>query len=161
MRKRSVVVISFVSALAVAAIGGSVGTATAPSGPVPTGRHVRVASNVHHDVSPALRDLRPDPTTISRAHPALRVPGAPQRVIHARDTSGRPTVPPAIPSPVANFDGISASGSAPPDTQAAAGPTQVAEMANTRFAVYGKTGAVLLGPENTNTIWSGFGGGCQ
>src|SRR5213595_2180165 len=84
MRKRSVVVIPFVSALVVAVAGGSVGTATAAPGPVRIGRHVRVAPNAHHDVSPPLRDLRPY-RAISRAHPALRVPGAPQRVVHARD----------------------------------------------------------------------------
>src|SRR5438034_248255 len=123
MRKSSIVV-SVVAALVVAVMGGFVGTATAGSRSVATGRRVRVAPNVRHDVSQPLRDLRPDPTTISRAHPALRAPGAPQRVIHARDTSGRPPAPPTIPSPIANFDGISASGSAPPDTQAAAGPTQ-------------------------------------
>ena len=160
MRKSSIVV-SLVAALVVAVMGGFVGAATAGSRPVATGRHVRVSPSVRHDVSPPLRDLRPDATTISRAHPALRGPGGPERVIHAPDTSGRPPAPPTIPSPIANFDGIGASGSAPPDTQADAGPTQVAEMANTRFAVYSKTGTVLLGPENTNTIWAGFGGGCQ
>ena len=94
------------------------------------------------------------------AHPALRVPGKPEREISVPDSSGhglRPTIPP----PIANFDGISANGSAPPDTSAAAGLTQVAELVNTRFAVYNKTGGLLYGPVNTNTIWSGFGGGCQ
>jgi hypothetical protein len=32
---------------------------------------------------------------------------------------------------------------------------------NTSFAVFDKTGKVLLGPAATRTLWSGFGGGCQ
>jgi hypothetical protein len=35
------------------------------------------------------------------------------------------------------------------------------EVANTNLAVYSKSGTALLGPENTNTLWSGFGGGCE
>src|SRR5439155_10414476 len=29
------------------------------------------------------------------------------------------------------------------------------------FEVFSKTGGVILGARNTNTLWSGFGGGCQ
>src|SRR5439155_14960410 len=113
----------------------------------------------HRDVSKPLRDMEPS-TTPGRAHPALHVPGRPQRLVRSRDTSGH-TAHPRIPSPIANFDGISANGSAPPDTQGAAGTTQFFEMANTEIAVYSKTGSVILAPEKTNTLWSGFGGGCQ
>src|SRR5207244_11515991 len=34
-------------------------------------------------------------------------------------------------------------------------------MANTEIAVYTKSGGVIIAPEKTNTLWSGFGGGCQ
>jgi hypothetical protein len=34
-------------------------------------------------------------------------------------------------------------------------------MANLQMAVYDKSGTLLLGPVNNNTIWAGFGGSCQ
>ncbi|HEX6539436.1 MAG TPA: hypothetical protein VF155_09670 [Candidatus Dormibacteraeota bacterium] len=49
----------------------------------------------------------------------------------------------------------------PSDSTGAAGTTQYVEVVNSQIAVYNKSGGLLLGPENTNTLWSGFGGGCQ
>jgi hypothetical protein len=34
-------------------------------------------------------------------------------------------------------------------------------VANLEIAVYSKTGAVLLSPRPTSTLWAGFGGGCE
>jgi len=51
---------------------------------------------------------------------------------------------------------------APPDTNGAVGATQFVEWVNTAFAVFNKTtGAVVSGPFAGNTLWQGFGGGCQ
>jgi hypothetical protein len=51
---------------------------------------------------------------------------------------------------------------APPDTNASVGTTQVAEWVNESFAVFSKsTGALVYGPAAGNTLWAGFGGGCQ
>src|SRR5438093_12257342 len=115
-------------------------------------RHVMVSVNVHHDVSAPLRDLKPSPG-LSRAYPAKRVPGPPGPVVHARDTSGQHGLP-RIPAPSVNFDGITANGSAPPHTQAAAGATQYFQMANTEIAVYTKSGGVIIAPENTKPLCS-------
>jgi hypothetical protein len=60
-----------------------------------------------------------------------------------------------------NFDGVAANGSAPPDTNGSAGTTQFVEWVNTEFAVYDKTGRLLLGPVLGNTLWSGFGPPCE
>ena len=71
-----------------------------------------------------------------------------------------------------SFDGIGESftgpngtysvGSVPPDTDMATGTTQVVSLDNTGFAVFNKTtGAVLLGPLNTNTLWSSLGSGSE
>ena len=88
----------------------------------------------------------------------------------ARNTSGTtPTSPltaplasPLIPSASTSFDGIGdICRCVPPDNEVAAGPTQVVEVVNSDLAVYSKSGSVLLGPEGTNTLWSGFGGGCE
>jgi hypothetical protein len=50
---------------------------------------------------------------------------------------------------------------APPDTNGAVGPNNYVQLVNTAFAVFDKAGHALYGPVPTNTIWSGFGGGCQ
>ena len=160
MRRSLVVVSSMVAVLVLAAIVGTTVPAGAKVRSTPPGHGVVVTPNVHHDVSAPLRDLKPS-TTRGIAHPALRVHGGSGLVVHAKDTSGGKPPSPHIPSPIANFDGISANGSAPPDTSAAAGLTQYVELVNTKYAVYSKTGSLLFGPVNTNTLWSGFGGGCQ
>ena len=52
--------------------------------------------------------------------------------------------------------------SAPPDTNGAVGATQYVQWVNTSFAIFNKsTGALIAGPTAGNTLWSGFGGGCQ
>ncbi len=52
---------------------------------------------------------------------------------------------------------------APPDTVGAVGATQYVQWVNTYFAVFDKaTGAIASGfPKPGNSIWAGFGGGCQ
>jgi hypothetical protein len=50
---------------------------------------------------------------------------------------------------------------APPDTNGAVGPNHYVQTVNTDFAVFSKSGTPLYGPVPINTLWSGFGGGCQ
>jgi hypothetical protein len=51
---------------------------------------------------------------------------------------------------------------APPDTEGTVGATQYVQWVNTSFAVFNKsTGTLIAGPTAGNTLWSGFGGGCQ
>jgi hypothetical protein len=82
-------------------------------------------------------------------------------MVYAPDTSGTAVGPLRIPQPSANFEGIDAKTVSPPDSSGAAGLTQYVEMVNARFAVFSKVGLPLLGPVNTNTLWAGFGGGCE
>ncbi|PYR02705.1 MAG: hypothetical protein DMG00_28265, partial [Acidobacteria bacterium] len=75
------------------------------------------------------------------------------------------------PATVASFEGIGQGftgpagtftvNSAPPDTNGAVGPNHFVETVNTDFAVFDKSGSPLFGPVPINTLWSGFGGGCQ
>ncbi len=67
-----------------------------------------------------------------------------------------------------NFDGLGqgqygfAVQYIPPDTNGTVGATQYVQWVNASFAVFNKTtGALVLGPVTGNTLWSGFGGGCQ
>ncbi|HZP17365.1 MAG TPA: hypothetical protein VFB00_05335, partial [Terriglobales bacterium] len=52
---------------------------------------------------------------------------------------------------------------APPDTNGAVGATQYVQWVNESFAVFDKsTGTIVAGfPKAGNSIWSGFGGGCE
>jgi hypothetical protein len=143
-----------------AAVAGTV-QATAARAP-----HHRVVQSfaVHHDVSPPLRSIRPLHDR-GRVHPVrhARVTTRVGRVVNSPDTSGlRHPLIRNIPPTSADFaGGGDTCGCQPPDTQGAAGPTQYVQLINLSLAVYSKTGSRLLGPESTNTLWSGFGGGCQ
>ena len=60
------------------------------------------------------------------------------------------------------FDGLGVSRFAPSDANGAAGTNQYVQWVNVAFAVFDKTtGAVLYGPTNGNTLWTGFGGPCE
>jgi len=49
-----------------------------------------------------------------------------------------------------------------PDSNGAVGATQYVQSASSSFAVFDKsTGAVVLGPANTNSVFAGFGGACE
>src|ERR1039458_4398236 len=49
----------------------------------------------------------------------------------------------------------------PPDNDGAPGTTQYVQYINTTYAVYDKSGNMVLGPLNGNSFWSGFGGACE
>jgi hypothetical protein len=51
--------------------------------------------------------------------------------------------------------------SAPPDTNGAVGPNHFVQVVNQSFAIFNKSGTPVYGPVPTNTVFSGFGGGCQ
>ncbi|MDX1503867.1 MAG: hypothetical protein R3325_16030, partial [Thermoanaerobaculia bacterium] len=61
-----------------------------------------------------------------------------------------------------DFEGINnVNGVLPPDTEGTVGPNHYIQVVNLSFAVYDKTGTLISGPVNTNSLWSGFGGPCQ
>ncbi len=142
--------------------------ATAPPAPVVTG--ATVSSPVAMDVSAPLTKLpekHEDAREKKEKHPAKPVPRP------GAGTSGTPsaTTAAAAPATSANFEGVGQGfsgpsgtfsvSSAPPDTNIAVGPNHVVEMVNSSFAIFNKSGSPLYGPVAINTLWSGFGGGCQ
>ena len=67
-----------------------------------------------------------------------------------------------IPVPIVSFDGNSnLCGCSPPDPNGAVGPNHVVTMSNLHYQIFNKTGTSLFGPAANNTLWAGFGGGCQ
>lgn len=68
----------------------------------------------------------------------------------------------SVSSTVANFAGITnRNGVLPPDTTGDVGPNHYVQFVNLSLAIYSKTGTLLYGPTNGNTIWSGFAGTCS
>jgi hypothetical protein len=133
----------------------------APSKPI-------VIRPLAHDVSPPLRDmLNSAPFVIPsgqsilplRLTPALPGSNAPLGKDPVLQTQVLPLV---NTTPGLDFDGVSANGYAPPDTNGSVGLTQFFQITNVEYAIYDKTtGALLLGPALIHTIWNGFGGDCD
>jgi len=65
------------------------------------------------------------------------------------------------PDPDLNFAGIgNVDGVLPPDTEGAVGPNNYVQVVNLSFAVFDKSGNMISGPANTNTLFSNAGGAC-
>src|SRR5579864_3069537 len=139
----------------------------AQSGPT-TIRH-----DVHHDVSLPLSEMikHAPPASLARrrVEPMRRIPLPPGLEAAQQDPVIQVgTVPPPTPPVTLGFEGLGngqygfSVTSAPPDTEGTVGATQYVQWVNTSFAVFNKsTGALIAGPTAGNTLWSGFGGGCQ
>jgi hypothetical protein len=69
-------------------------------------------------------------------------------------------LPPVVANQGVSFDSIAADGWIPPDNNLAVGLNQIGEVVNSDFAVYSKTGALLVGPTNLPTLFASIGGLC-
>ncbi len=131
---------------------------------------VEVVYEVHHDLSPPLRDIESVPRQegpprvipLGRPHPAPANPILPDPVL--QESVGLAVATTAV----HNFDGLGNGvfgftvDAAPPDPNGAVGATQFVQWVNESFAVFEKsTGALVHGPVTGNTLWKGFGGGCE
>jgi hypothetical protein len=116
------------------------------------------------DISPALRDIPVAPIPYGKEWivPIGRIP-RPAAVTKGPDAVAHtPTAESVITALKLNFDGQSANGVAPPDTNGAVGLTQYVQWVNLQYTVYDKnTGAVVGGPFPGTHFWAGFGGPCQ
>jgi hypothetical protein len=120
---------------------------------------------IKHDQSAPLRTIEPKDVKKSKTiRVEFRFPNrsgssGPDSVVQGSNPASQ-TAPVALNA----WQGLSADNSLPPDPNAAVGPNNVVEIVNQQFAVYSKTGAKQYptsGQADTNTIWSGFGGGCE
>jgi hypothetical protein len=125
-----------------------------------------------HDVSPPLAELppaaKPHPGE-KKKHVEREIPGPAASGTDAAVQKRGPTrlAPVAGGSFTGVGNGLTGPGgtmrvdAVPPDVNGAVGPNHYVQVVNESFAVFDKTGAVLYGPVPTNTLWTGFGGGCQ
>lgn len=152
--------------------------AAAPRGkaPNPLAGHPAFGPEVicahYSDVTPPLRDMAParlpehEPFEDEEIHEVPNRDHFPARGVR----EGQPVDPvvqssngrEAMPAPLANFAGQpNVVGYIPPDTQGDVGPNHYVQWVNVTFAVYSKTGELLLGPIPGNTLWQGMGGPCD
>jgi hypothetical protein len=144
-----------------------------PAGAGPPKRTKDPEESVHNDVSPPLRSLAAGPVP-NRQQKRAKVDHPlplPQAAASADPVVQSATGAAAAPALGLSFAGLGQGfsgpagtffvNSAPPDTNGAVGPNRYVEVVNESFAVFDKSGTAVYGPVPTNTLWSGFGGGCQ
>ncbi len=166
-RRRTVgVVVALVGLLAAGALfvlPAAFATPAAPSG-VQVLRNPEVRTAVHSDTSPPLRSMRPLVGGMYKIqdndNPAIAKPGVKSNGID--QVIQRALGPLAMPTPIVNVDGqYNENGPLPPDTNGDVGRNNYVQIVNSMFAVYDKSGNLLYGPVNINTLWQGFGGVCE
>ena len=140
----------------------------------PGQRSPEVSFSQHNDSSPPLFLMPPAPREFRYEDHEVKMvplprPGPPsavsaERIVQAQHALGQPLAPTAG----LNFDGVGQGFGAytvccaPPDTNGDIGPNHYVETVNLDLAVFNKTsGALLFGPVKINSLWAGFGGGCQ
>jgi hypothetical protein len=126
------------------------------------------SAEVHHDISAPLSSMTPaavKPQKHQKDLPPLNYT-VPTNLVDPviQNTQGTQVAT----SAGLNFAGVGngdygfVPNAAPPDTEGTVGATQYVQWVNESFAVFNKsTGALVFGPVAGNTLWSGFGGGCQ
>jgi hypothetical protein len=166
-RARRLVPLLLVTGLVVAA---PVGIAQGAPRATKAGLKPKFSSAVAFDTSPAMREVARQAATARRATANLnRVERGPAAKggAFAGDAAVQAAATPGsvdIPSPTVNFEGIPAEANIPilggipipPDPVGDVGPNHYVEMVNTAWAVYSKTGTLLLGPNSLASIWAGF-----
>ncbi|MGB2874978.1 MAG: hypothetical protein WBB76_05810 [Gaiellaceae bacterium] len=131
-------------------------------------RGAKVRRPVHQDVSRPLRDLAPvhqrKGRHLMKEH---ELPPLPRHSGRSDPVIQRGMAGALAPTAGSSFEGVGAGlagfqvNSAPPDTNGDVGPNHYFQIVNTGFAIFSKSGSVLYGPAATNTLWRGFGGGCE
>ena len=135
------------------------------SQPIVRAQYRGVMPVVKFDISPPMRSMKPllvKECTKSENEEEGPIPLGPVGPV-VRDTAVQRVLGKiGIPVPIVSFDGNSnLCGCAPPDPNGAVGPNHVVTMSNLHYQIFNKTGTSLFGPAANNTLWAGFGGGCQ
>jgi len=132
-------------------------------------QHSQVQNEIKHDVSPALRTVKPvvrqamqvaggrsEGAEIRESRSVQSAVSAQVRIKDAvaqTSSAARATMVSGL-----NFDGVGAqAGRAVPDTNGAVGAAQYFQWVNVDFQIFDKTtGASVYGPADASTLWSGF-----
>lgn len=157
-----------VSLTAIVVSASSIPVLAAPPGQAP---EPHFTNAVAMDVSPALALLaagqRPAPagtSTVREVRPERGRTYADGLFTGDAAVQAEAPATAAIPAPLMSFEGLSNQDNFntfgfrvnPPDPNGDVGPNHYLEMVNLVFAVYSKTGTLLLGPVDIGTLWAGF-----
>lgn len=135
--------------------------------------NVTVMRAERHDTSRPLRDIKPKPRGPQGPKVAKKIRPIPlpagTNAPFGRDSVMQSADGPRISTTdERNFAGVGQGdygyevGSAPPDTAGSVGKSHYISWVNTDFAVFRKRdGRKVFGPVQGNTLWDGFGGGCE
>ncbi|MEO3869174.1 carboxypeptidase regulatory-like domain-containing protein [Nonomuraea sp. B12E4] len=155
--------LTLVSGLPAAAqpAGQTAATAAAPK--------PEVREAVKHDVSGKLRDLpanrnRAMKAKVEEAQPMRSLPRevAKESAKSGSDVVQKELTATQVPEFTVDFEGVgNVNGVLPPDANGDVGPNHYVQMVNLSYAVYNKSGGLLLGPLPGNALFSGFGGPCE
>jgi len=173
MPKKLVGISILVLLAAMIALGGAVYTNSHATAKTPQHAAPVVYQTIHQDVSAPLSSYTPQ----KAVKPNDPEGGTRKQFVpvgHAGDKRTDTAIQSAAPRPlVSTTAGLSFAGVgqgdygysdtvAPPDTNGTVGATQYVQWVNSSYAIFNKsTGALIAGPMAGNTLWSGFGGGCQ
>jgi hypothetical protein len=109
---------------------------------------------------PPLRNLKVDPDDYTRGKQPepdfegylARQPGSSTIDPVVQRSAAKDQIPP----PIQNFDGVNnLCGCYPPDTEGDVGPNHYMQWVNVHYAIYSKTGQLLVGPLPGNTLFQG------
>ncbi|GAP63268.1 hypothetical protein ARMA_1691 [Ardenticatena maritima] len=122
----------------------------------------------HFDTSPELRTIAPTLKADSLKSREIPLWPLPRKAAPTNSTERAPVLEPAapaapaIPAPNLTFEGLdNVNNVLPPDPVGDIGPNHYVEMVNIAFAIYDRSGNLLYGPANNNTLFAGFGGPCE
>ena len=177
MRRRNIFVsVTFLALVLILAAFAVNGEASGAASALPTtGRgsdaqvptlHPTVTTAVHFDISPPLRSIPPGKVQqgpISDLPDPGPIPAGPFGRVVDDPVVQKLLAPPAIPTPLISFNGPpNLCGCSPPDPNGEVGPeSRCRHGQSLDFQIFNKSGTSLYGPAANNTLWSGFGGGCQ
>ncbi|HEY4666927.1 MAG TPA: hypothetical protein VIH26_06450, partial [Anaerolineales bacterium] len=159
-RRWTAFLLVLISVMAIGSVPGQSFAAQGPDGPRPT-----VLESIEYRSSRPLREL---PPILPRAGELFELP---RKMLPNREGSSGPSgldplLQPqgdflAMPAADQNFEGINnVNGVLPPDTNGDVGPNHYVQIVNLSFAIWDKSGNLLYGPANTNTLWQAGGGVC-
>ncbi len=128
-----------------------------------------ISQPLYFDTSPALHDLAPVPPQ-EKSGESREIPNRigkrelGQLKTAAVSQGGDPALQsrlgpcqPNFAGPLTSFDGmINTCACYPPDPQGDVGPGHYMQVVNLSFSIYSKAGAVLYGPADLSTIWTGI-----
>ena len=130
----------------------------------------RVSPAVHFDLSPPLREMPriPPPWSIkergeaevpNRTLPKAQAARAQKRAGADPVFQSWPGTGPSMPAPANNWEGLgNSNGVLPPDTQGDVGLDHYVQWVNLSLAIWDKSGTLVYGPVDGNTLWQAFGG---